>query len=53
MKALLSCVSTIRQRALALLHRRDQVKVDAAQRRERWSEVIAEHQKPPKAAGKP
>jgi hypothetical protein len=46
MKALLSYVSALRQRAVALLHRHDQVKADDAQRRDRWNEVIAEHQKP-------
>jgi hypothetical protein len=45
MKALFSCVSTIRQRASAFLHRKDQLKVDSADRRDRWNEVIAEHQK--------
>jgi hypothetical protein len=46
MKSLLSYVSALRQRALALLHRHDQVKSDDAHRRDRWNEVIAEHQKP-------
>jgi hypothetical protein len=56
MKALVSCVSAIRQRALAFLHRNDQRKVDSADRRDRWNEVIAEHQKavdPHKDAAKP
>src|SRR5438067_1995154 len=46
LKALLSRVSFFRQRALTLSHRNDQLKADAAERRERWNEVIAEHQKP-------
>ena len=46
MKALFSCVSSFRQRAVALFHRTDQLKVDSDERRERWNQVIAEHQKP-------
>jgi hypothetical protein len=46
MKSLLSRVSFFRQRALALVHRTDQLKADSAERRERWNQVIAEHQKP-------
>ena len=46
LKALLSRVSFLRQRALALAHRTDQLKADSAERRERWNQVIAEHQKP-------
>ena len=46
LKALLSRVSFFRQRASALAHRDDQLKADSAERRERWNEVIAEHQKP-------
>jgi hypothetical protein len=45
-KALLSRVPFFRQRSPALSHRDDQLKTDAAERRERWNEVIAEHQKP-------
>jgi hypothetical protein len=39
-------VSFFRQRAVALFHRNDQLKADSAERRERWNQVIAEHQKP-------
>jgi hypothetical protein len=46
MHALFSHVSSFRQRALALFHRTDQLKADSAERRERWNQVIAEHQKP-------
>jgi len=45
MKALLSYVS-FRQRAFALFHRADQLKANSDERRERWNQVIAEHQKP-------
>src|SRR5436309_15485558 len=45
MKALLSYVS-FRQRAFALFHRTDQLKANFDERRERWNQVIAEHQKP-------
>ena len=46
MKALSSYVSAFRQRAVALLHRNDQLKADSDERRERWNQVIAEHKKP-------
>ena len=46
LKGLLSRVPFFRQRAPALSHRNDQLKADSAERRERWNEVIAEHQKP-------
>ncbi len=46
-QALFSRVSFFRQRALARFHRIDQLKADSAERRERWNQVIAEHQKPP------
>jgi len=46
MKALFSYVSSFRQRAVARFHRNDQLKADADERRERWNQVIAEHQKP-------
>lgn len=46
MRALLSHVSTLRHRALAVLHRNDQRKADTATRRELWNQVIAEHHKP-------
>ena len=45
MKALSSYVSSFRQRAVALLHRNDQLKADSDERRERWNQVIAEHKK--------
>jgi hypothetical protein len=45
-QALFSRVSLFRQRAAALFHRNDQLKADSAERRERWNQVIAEHQKP-------
>src|SRR2546423_7786404 len=45
MKALLSCVS-FRQRAFALFHRTDRLKANSDERRERWNQAIAEHQKP-------
>jgi hypothetical protein len=45
--ALFSPVSFLRQRVSALLHRNDRLKTDAAEQRERWKQVIAEHQKPP------
>jgi hypothetical protein len=46
LKALLSRVSFLRQRAMMLAHRNNQPKADAEERRERWNQVIAEHQKP-------
>jgi hypothetical protein len=46
LKELLSRVSSLRDRALSLSHRKDQLKTDSAERRERWNQVIAEHQKP-------
>jgi hypothetical protein len=46
MNALLSYVSSFRQRAAALFHRDDQLKVNADERRDRWNQVIAEHRKP-------
>ena len=46
MRALLSHVSTLRHRALAVLHRNDQRKADAATRRKLWKQVIAERHKP-------
>jgi hypothetical protein len=46
MKGLFSHVSSFRQRAVALFHRTDQLRSDSAERRERWNQVIAEHQKP-------
>ena len=55
MKSLSSYVSSVRQKAVALFHRTDQLKADAAERRRGWNQVIAEHQKPleqPKESGK-
>jgi hypothetical protein len=46
MKALSSYVSSFRQRAATLLHRTDPLKANADERRERWNQLIAEHQKP-------
>ena len=46
LKGLLSRVPFFRQRAPALSQRNDQLKADSAERRDRWNEVIAEHQKP-------
>ena len=46
MKALLSYVSSLRQRAVTLLHRNDPLKANSDERRERWNQLIAEHQKP-------
>jgi hypothetical protein len=46
LKELLSRVSSLRDRALSLSHRKDQLKADSAERRDRWNQVIAEHQKP-------
>jgi hypothetical protein len=42
---LFSHVSFFRQRALALFHRSDALEAEAAERRERWNQVIAEHQR--------
>jgi hypothetical protein len=44
-RSLLSHVSLFRQRAFALLHRSDPLQAEAAERRERWNQVIAEHQR--------
>jgi hypothetical protein len=46
-QALFSPVSFFRQRLSAFLHRKDQLKAGAAERRDRWNRVIAGHQKPP------
>ena len=45
LQALFSRVSLFRRRAAALFHRTDQLKVDSAERRERWNQVISEHKK--------
>jgi hypothetical protein len=44
--ALLSHLSSFRHRALALFHPTDRLGAEAAERRERWNQVIAERQKP-------
>lgn len=46
MKGLFPYVSSFRQRATALFQRSDGVKAASDERRERWAQVIAEHQKP-------
>jgi hypothetical protein len=46
MKGLFPYISSFRQRAMALLHRTDPLKASSDERRDRWSQVIAEHQKP-------
>ena len=46
LRALFSRVSFLRRRAQTLSPRNDQLKSDSDQRRERWNQVIAEHQKP-------
>jgi hypothetical protein len=46
MKALSSYVSSFRQRASVLFHRTEHLDADSDERRERWNQVIAEHQTP-------
>jgi hypothetical protein len=46
MKTLLPYISSFRQKAIALFHRTDPLKASADERRQRWDEVIAGHQKP-------
>lgn len=46
MKSLYAYVSSVRQKAVALFNRTDQLKSGAAERQRGWSQVIAEHQKP-------
>jgi hypothetical protein len=46
MRGLFPYVSSFRQRAIALFHRTDGLKAASDERRERWTQVIAEHQKP-------
>jgi hypothetical protein len=46
MRALVCYVTTLRQRALALFHRTAPLNSEAADRRERWNQAIAEHKKP-------
>jgi hypothetical protein len=48
MKGLFPYVSSFRQRAMALLHCTDPLKAISAERRQRWTQVIAEHRKPVK-----
>jgi hypothetical protein len=55
MKSLSSYVSSVRQKAVALFHRADQLESDSAERRRAWDQVIAEHRKPldpPRDSGK-
>jgi hypothetical protein len=42
-RALFSQVSRFHQRTLARFHRTDQLKADAAERRERWNQLIDGH----------
>jgi hypothetical protein len=54
MKSLYSYVASVTQRAVALFHRTDHLKADAAERQRRWKQAMAEHQKPldsPKDSG--
>lgn len=46
MKSLFPYISSFRQAALSLFHRTDPLETISTERRERWSQVIAEHQKP-------
>lgn len=46
MKSLFPYISSFRQRAMAIFHRTDALKASSNERRQRWDEVIAEHQKP-------
>lgn len=46
LRGLFSRLSFLRRRGPALSHRSDQLKSDSDRRRERWTQVIAEHQKP-------
>jgi len=43
MKVLISRVSTLRQRALAVFHRSDPLEAESAERRARWNTAISEH----------
>jgi len=43
MQALISRVSTLRQRALAIFHRSDALKAESAERRAKWNAAISEH----------
>jgi hypothetical protein len=46
MKSLFPYISSFRQRAVAVFRRTDPLKAAADERRQRWSEVMSEHQKP-------
>jgi hypothetical protein len=46
MKSLFPYISSFRQRATALFRRTDALKAAFDERRERWTQVVAEHQKP-------
>ena len=46
MTSLFSSIAAFRQRAVALVHPTDQLKINDADRRARWDQVIAEHRKP-------
>jgi hypothetical protein len=46
LRALFSRVSFLHRRVLTPSPRKDQLKSDSELRRERWNQVIAEHQKP-------
>ena len=46
MKGLFPYISSFRQRAMALFHRADPLKASSDERRDRWTQVIAEHQRP-------
>ena len=46
MKSLFPYISSFRQRAMALLHRTDPLKATSDERRDRWRQVISEHQNP-------
>ena len=55
MKGLFSSLGSFGERALALFHRTNQLKVESDDRKQRWNQVIAEYKKPleqGKAAGK-
>ena len=46
MKSLIPYISSFRQRAIALFHRSDPLKAASQERRQQWTQVIAEHQHP-------
>jgi len=46
LKALLFRVPFLRQRAVMLAQRNEQLKAESEERRARWNQVIADHQKP-------